>query len=109
VFDKLVKIEDKQLKQWIPRWERVRRRGRSRYIWLRIVPLFLGYDAFVAYKAVPYFIKSHPDFARFSIYVPLTLPISALIGYVSGSIWWQRLEWRYVDATRDMDASNSTE
>ena len=42
--------------------------------------------------------------SRFSIYVPLTLPISALIGYVSGSIWAET-EWRYVDATRDMDAS----
>jgi hypothetical protein len=87
---------EQQIVRWIPRWKRVRERGRSRYIWLRIVPMSILADLLLSYFGLPMIRHTRVHFDVHSlIYLPLTIGISIFVGYRYGLRLWNHLEEKY--------------
>ncbi|HWE02433.1 MAG TPA: hypothetical protein VG326_08470 [Tepidisphaeraceae bacterium] len=90
-----------QMAVWISRMERARRGGRSRYIWSRIVPLYIAGGIFLVYFVAARILQISIGFHVLSIYLAITVIVSILGGYVHGLQLWKKLEANYAAAIED--------
>lgn len=97
--------ERRGLIRWIPVWERIRARGRSRYIWLRVMPAHLLWGVMfycLAFVWVPIACHHHPIHSH--RWILLGLAPLVCLGHHNGIKLWDRLETRYAIAKRILDA-----
>jgi hypothetical protein len=84
----------------IRRWEKLRRKGRGHYVWVRYALTYGGGTAFVM-SAI--FLYAQPE----DIWFPFIIFFIMLFGCsLNGVFRWYRFEWRYLEAVGANESGN---